>query len=939
MKNPLRKRYIRELKSDFGKYLAIALFMIMLIGLVSGYLVAAGSIEKTFYEGWDKYNVEDGHITFSKEPITEIMTQIEEKAGVTFYDLQFSEEDIDDDGTTLRIFRASDRNIIDSECLMEGEMPRANNEIVIDRLFANNNSICIGDSINLAGKQITVTGYVALVDYNCLFENNNDMMFNANIFGVAIMTDEGYEALKSDHIFWNYAWKYNDAPKDNKEENAKFENFIDVIEDSIIDYDTEIVQAEVNEIYDNANEISEELKKEFENASDVIEEKITEATDEVVTELLNKLTEEEKITLYMQGASDKEYFDYALAKQNKNMNELIADKLGTTAEDLQAFIDAVESLEDKMNSMNLSKEAPLISLDEDAKYDNEIDINLEPLRDVISKLEATGLVKVTKLTELTDDLEELSLYEFDESKLLQVDNLIPKYQNKSITYCMDDMAGDKPMFILFDYIVVVILAFVFAVNASSTIQKEAGVIGTLRASGYTKSEMVIHFLFLPLVISVIAAIIGNVLGYTVFVNLMKGVFYNNFSLATYESIFNLEAFIITTVIPLVIMVVINLYMIISKLKFSPIQFLRRDLTKKKKRRAVLLNKKISFISRFKLRILFQNLSAYAVMIFGIFFGAIIAVFGFMFGPLLSDYADLIVDEKICDYQYVLMESKSTECEKAEKYCITSLDMELEGFLKDEVSIYGIEDNSSYITKEIPEGEVLVSEGIAKKYKLKIGDSITLNNPYNDKKYEFNIGGTYAYSASLSVFMNIDEYRQKFGEKEDYFTGYFSNQKITDIDAKYIATVITESDLTKVSDQMLNSFGEFMSLFKFFGAVMLVLLMYLMTKQIIEKNTQSIAMTKILGFRNREIAGLYLGITCIVVIIALLVTMPLTDVILRLLFENYLYREISGYLPFIVSKSCYIYTFIIGIVCFAIVSACMFFKIGRIEKSEALKNVE
>ena len=99
------------------------------------------------------------------------------------------------------------------------------------------------------------------------------------------------------------------------------------------------------------------------------------------------------------------------------------------------------------------------------------------------------------------------------------------------------------------------------------------------------------------------------------------------------------------------------------------------------------------------------------------------------------------------------------------------------------------------------------------------------------------------------------------------------------------------------------------------------------------------MTKILGFRNREIAGIYLGITCIVVIIALMVTMPLTDVILRLLFENYLYREISGYLPFIVSNSCYIYTFIIGIVCFAIVSAFMFFKIGRIEKSEALKNVE
>lgn len=46
MKNPLRKRYLRELKSDFGKYLVIFLFMVMLISIVSGYLVAASSIKR-----------------------------------------------------------------------------------------------------------------------------------------------------------------------------------------------------------------------------------------------------------------------------------------------------------------------------------------------------------------------------------------------------------------------------------------------------------------------------------------------------------------------------------------------------------------------------------------------------------------------------------------------------------------------------------------------------------------------------------------------------------------------------------------------------------------------------------------------------------------------------------------------------------------------------
>ena len=38
MKNPLRKRLLRELKNDIGKYLVIFLFMTATIGFVSGFL-------------------------------------------------------------------------------------------------------------------------------------------------------------------------------------------------------------------------------------------------------------------------------------------------------------------------------------------------------------------------------------------------------------------------------------------------------------------------------------------------------------------------------------------------------------------------------------------------------------------------------------------------------------------------------------------------------------------------------------------------------------------------------------------------------------------------------------------------------------------------------------------------------------------------------------
>ena len=64
MKNPLRKRLPRELKTEFGKYLVIFLLLVATIGLVSGFLVADGSMIIAYNEGFEKYNVEKTGIFF-----------------------------------------------------------------------------------------------------------------------------------------------------------------------------------------------------------------------------------------------------------------------------------------------------------------------------------------------------------------------------------------------------------------------------------------------------------------------------------------------------------------------------------------------------------------------------------------------------------------------------------------------------------------------------------------------------------------------------------------------------------------------------------------------------------------------------------------------------------------------------------------------------------
>ena len=136
-------------------------------------------------------------------------------------------------------------------------------------------------------------------------------------------------------------------------------------------------------------------------------------------------------------------------------------------------------------------------------------------------------------------------------------NYIPQYINQAIHFTGDDIGSDRSMMIVLLYVLIVIMAFVFAVTTNNTIVKEANVIGTLRASGYTRNELLRHYILLPIIVTVFGAVVGNVLGYTVFKGIFVETYYESYSFPTYHTLWNADAFLLTTVIPIIIMLVIN----------------------------------------------------------------------------------------------------------------------------------------------------------------------------------------------------------------------------------------------------------------------------------------------------------------------------------------------------------------------------------------------
>lgn len=518
-------------------------------------------------------------------------------------------------------------------------------------------------------------------------------------------------------------------------------------------------------------------------------------------------------------------------------------------------------------------------------------------------------------------------------------NYIPQYINQAIHFTGDDIGSDRSMMIVLLYVLIVIMAFVFAVTTNNTIVKEANVIGTLRASGYTRGELLRHYILLPIIVTIFGALVGNILGYTVFKDIFVATYYGSYSFPTYHTLWNADAFLLTTVVPVIIMLVINIVIIGCRLKLSPLKFLRRDLSGKQKKKAMRLPA-FGFFNRFRLRIIIQNMPNYITLFIGILFANVLLLFGIMLGPMLTHYQNEITDKLIAKHQYVLKALVDVDDNAAEKYCVKTL-ATIEGRLKSEdVLVYGVKDNSIYAdinTASLKDNEVYITNGYADKFRIKKGDKITLKEKYDDNEYEFTVKDMYDYPSSFAIFMSDAAFKNVFDKSDDYYSGYFSDN-ILDIDEKYVATQITLDDLTKVSRQLDRSMGETFNLVKIFAVVLFAVLMFLLTKLIVEKNTTSISMVKILGYSNREISRLYVTSTTIVVVLSVALSIGLSVIIMNYLFRVFM-EEMSGWISCYYAPHIFPVMFILNITVYAVISFFMMAKIKKIPMDEALKIVE
>ena len=907
-KNPLHRRVWKDMLRDWKRYLMICLMLIVTIGFVSGMYVANNSMLNSLDKNVTEMKREDGHFKLSKKADEATLKAIEtgEMADVpSVYRERAYEEAAD-------------------------ELEKAVNEAVEEKVAGQ-------------VKEAVRTQVTAAVD---------EKITAAKAMGADISESQRDEMISSAYdtaIAENYDKAYDEALKTAKDSEDYAKALSDAMDEAKKEIDKEIDEkyAEIEERY--------ELNKKFDPVAVTVYKLFYKDADEIIP---SKSDYSGTIRVYVER-EDVDLYDIIKGRAPENENEIIIDRMHAN--------NAKIKVGDTLTVSNADFEVVGLVAFEDysALYKSNTDTMFNALTFDIGMTTDKGFERIRANTSANyaftynkkpaDEYEEKELSEnflkalitqtaVSDTDDLEIKDYVPAYANQAMSFARADIGKDKAMGGVLLYILTAVLAFIFAVTISTTLEQESSVIGTLRASGYTRSELLRYYMSTPLFIVIIAAVIGNVLGYTVFKNIIADMYYSSYSLPGFETIWTPEAFIRTTLVPIILMLIINAAVITKTLKLSPLRFLRHDLKQKKRKKAVRLPR-WRFLNRFRMRIFLQNIPNYIMLFVGITFVILLISMAVGMPETLSYYQDSMPDMMFAEDQLILSSTEDEDGELittansgAERFSISSLERRSDTH-NEEVSVFGIENRSRYVKLgKCNDDEVYISKAYAEKYGVNAGDTIELSEKYEHKNYKWKVHDIYDYSAGVAVFMENEQFNRVFEKDEDDFSGYMSDSMITDIDKEYIAKEITSQDMIKVADQLDHSMGSYMLYFQYVCFIVAAIILYLLTKIIIEKNERSISMTKILGYENGEIASLYLIPTALVVFFSEFLAIYIGYKLMEF-FWKLIMMKMSGWFAFIMPASGFVKEFLLVFAAYLLITVLDFIRIRKIPKVLALKNME
>lgn len=523
---------------------------------------------------------------------------------------------------------------------------------------------------------------------------------------------------------------------------------------------------------------------------------------------------------------------------------------------------------------------------------------------------------------------------------VDIDNLtqfIKKEDNPRIEASVDDVLINRTAGIVAGIIVMILFTYVISVFVIQGIERESSVVGALYALGVTKRQLVRHYLRLPVILTLFAGITGTLLGFSPIgtkYQMMDAITY--FSTPAIATIYPLYLILYGCVMPPIVAVLVNYLVISRKLSQPTLRLLRNEKKYSKITNIDLHN--LKFIPRFQIRQFLREIRAGLTVVFGMFIALLIMMIGINCYVLCHNLS--VNNKKDTTYNYMYSYKYPTvEVPAGGEACyIKALKKEVYGYNLD-VTLLGIDKDNQYFQFKASEGKnkVTISDALATKYGLSIGDKLVLSDEINERDYAFTIDHIVPYSIGLYAFMDIDSMRELFGEEGDYYNLILSDKDIK-IDSGRLFATTTREDISKGADVFIDNLMSLVISMIASSIIIFTVVMYLMMKVMMDRSAYHISLFKVFGYKNKEIRKLYLNGNFILVAVSAVFCIPLAKAVIDYIYPYFISNVATG-MDLTFTLGMYLRIYIGVLACYFVINEILIMRVRKLMPAEILKNRE
>lgn len=529
--------------------------------------------------------------------------------------------------------------------------------------------------------------------------------------------------------------------------------------------------------------------------------------------------------------------------------------------------------------------------------------------------------------------------------------------NSRITDAIDDSKISKQSALIAGIFLLILLVYMLSVFAGEAIERERAVIGTLYALGFRRSEILSHYIKIPVIVAAAGAVIGTVAGFML-TDSIAASYVAMYSFPQIKHIYPAYLIAYSLGLPTLFSLVVSRLILSKKLAEPPLRMMYGNAERRRGFEPK-LSAKMSFEKKFRIRQFFRELSGNVTLFFGLMTAVLLIMFSVSCYGSITKYINGITDDVRCEYTYILRNPVSDLPKGA---CVGYT----RGFYTDfpitggemEVSLAGIDtDNpyfpfAAYMTKD--SDKIYMSDSARIKFGYKVGDRVILRDNAENKLYAFEIAGEVKYGSGLYFFMNVDAMRKAFGEPyfdeenlkkgerrpktEAYYYNTVYSEKKLKFGHNMMLSEICKSDMKRGAEKFITLMWDMIVMLIAVSVIIFMAVMYLLMKFEIDRSSFSISLMKALGYSEKTVNSFYIGNSFFVTLAVIVLGMPVCKKIVDFAYPYCVSNVNSGFKA-VLSPVQYGIIIVIVLVTYAAVRCMLVKYLRKISVAEVLKSRE